>query len=178
MVTVWIMSCYVFNIWFGFQPCANINNKTGTVTAPLLPASSGIPAFGVCVCPQFCLTMCNTSLASPALAGELFITEKATWEAPKIMGHGIEIESDVYVHPRTCVVVQSPSHVQLFVTPWTAACQASLFLTNSWSLPKFMPVELVMPPNHLILWCPLLLLPSIFEASGSFPVSQLYTLGG
>jgi len=43
------------------------------------------------------------------------------------------------------VVVQSPSRVQLSVTPWTAACQASLSLTISWSLPKFMSVELVMP---------------------------------
>jgi len=48
------------------------------------------------------------------------------------------------------------------VTPWTATCQASLFLTISWSLPRFMSIESVMPPNHLILRHPLLLLPSIF----------------
>ena len=60
--------------------------------------------------------------------------------------------------------VQSLSHVRLFVTPWTAACQASLFITNSWSLFKFMPIESVMPTNHLILCCPLLLLPSIFPS--------------
>ena len=53
------------------------------------------------------------------------------------------------------------SCVQLFVTPWTAACQASLFHTISRSLPKFMSVELVMLSNHLILCCPLLLLLSI-----------------
>ena len=62
------------------------------------------------------------------------------------------------------VVVQLPSRVQLFVTPWTAACQASLSLTMSWSLPKFMSIELVMPSNHLILCCSLLLLPSIFPS--------------
>ena len=56
---------------------------------------------------------------------------------------------------------QSLSHVQLFATPWTAVCQASLF-TNSWSLLKLMSIELVMPSNHLILCCPLLLLPVIF----------------
>ena len=58
--------------------------------------------------------------------------------------------------------VQSLSHVQLFVTPWTAACQASLSITNSQSLLKFMSIESVMPSNHLILCYPLLLLPSIF----------------
>ena len=61
------------------------------------------------------------------------------------------------------VVVQSPSHVQLFPTPWTGACQASLSLTISQSLPKFMFITLVMPSSHLILWCPLLL-PLIFPS--------------
>ena len=59
---------------------------------------------------------------------------------------------------------QSLSCVQLFVTPWTAACQASLSTTNSWSLPKSMSMELVMPFNHFIFCCPLLLLPSIFPS--------------
>ena len=58
--------------------------------------------------------------------------------------------------------VQSLSHVQLFVTLWTAACQDSLSITNSWSLHKLMSIESVMPSNHLILYCLLLLLPSIF----------------
>ena len=60
--------------------------------------------------------------------------------------------------------VQSLSHVQLFVTLWTAACQASLSVTNSWSLLKLMSIESVMPFNHLILCRPLLLLPSIFPS--------------
>ena len=58
--------------------------------------------------------------------------------------------------------IQSLICVQLFATPWTAAPQASLSITNSWSLPKLMSIELVMPSNHLILCRPLLLLPSIF----------------
>ena len=58
--------------------------------------------------------------------------------------------------------VQSLSHVRLFATPWTTARQASLSITNSWSLPKLMPIELVMPSNHLILCHPLFLPPSIF----------------
>ena len=57
--------------------------------------------------------------------------------------------------------VQPLSRVRLFVTPGIAARQASLSITNSWSLLRLMPVELVMPPSHLILCCPLLLLPPI-----------------
>ena len=60
--------------------------------------------------------------------------------------------------------VQSFSHVQLFATPWTAARQASLSITNSQSLPKLMYIELVIPSNRLILCHPLLLLPSIFPS--------------
>ena len=60
--------------------------------------------------------------------------------------------------------VQSLSHVQLFVTPWTEACQASLSITNSWNLFKLMSIKSMMPSNHLILCCPLLLLPSIFPS--------------
>ena len=59
--------------------------------------------------------------------------------------------------------VHSLSRVQLFVTPWTAACQASLFITNSWRLLKLM-IESVLPSNSLILCHPLLLLPSIFPS--------------
>ena len=60
--------------------------------------------------------------------------------------------------------VQSLSHVWLFATPWIAACQASLSITNARSSPKLMSIESVMPSNHLILCCPLLLLPSIFPS--------------
>ena len=60
--------------------------------------------------------------------------------------------------------VQSLIHVQLFVTPWTAARQASLSTTNSQSLPKPMSIDSMMPSNHLIFCRPLLLLPSIFPS--------------
>ena len=60
--------------------------------------------------------------------------------------------------------VQSLSHVWLFVTSWTAACQASLSITNSWTLLKLLSIESVMPSNHLILCHPLLLVPSIFPS--------------
>ena len=69
---------------------------------------------------------------------------------------------------------QLPSHVQLFVTPWTAGCQDSLSITVSWGLLKLMSIELVMPYNHLVLCCPLLLLPSIFPSVRFFSKSQLF----
>ena len=78
-------------------------------------------------------------------------------------------------------VVQSLSHVQLFVTAWTAACQASLSFTTSWNLLKLMSIESVMPSNHLILCHSLLLLPSIFPNIRVFffsPKIQLFALGG
>ena len=75
-------------------------------------------------------------------------------------------------------VAQSLSLVQLLVTPWTAARQASLSLTNTRSPPKPMSIESVMPSNHLILCRPLLLLPSIFPSIRVFPKSQLFPSGG
>ena len=63
--------------------------------------------------------------------------------------------------------VQSLSRIWFFVTPWTAACQASLSITNSWSLLKLISIELVMPSNHLILCYPLLPLP-IFPSIRAF----------
>ena len=75
--------------------------------------------------------------------------------------------------------VQLLSRVQPFATPWSTARQASLSITNSWSLPKPMSIESVMPSNHLIFCRPLLLLPSTWcPASGSFQMSQLFSLGG
>ena len=70
--------------------------------------------------------------------------------------------------------VQSLSHVQLFVTPWTAACQASLSMTNSWSLLKLLSIKSVMPSNHLILCRPLLLPPSIFPGIRVFSNESVF----
>ena len=74
-----------------------------------------------------------------------------------------------------CVIVQSPSPVWLFVTPWAAACQASLCFTISSSLPKFMSIEMVMPSNHVV---PFSYCIQSFPESGSFPMSWLFTSGG
>ena len=74
---------------------------------------------------------------------------------------------DLNVIPETIKLfssVQLLSRVRLFVTPWTVACQASLSITNSWSLLKLMSIESLMPSNHLILCLPCLLLPSVFPS--------------
>ena len=71
----------------------------------------------------------------------------------------------MYVYIHIYVSVQfSPQSCPTLCDPWTAACQASLSITNSWSLLELMSIESVMPSNHLILCCPLLLLPSIFPS--------------
>ena len=74
--------------------------------------------------------------------------------------------------------VQSLSHVWLFVTPWIAACQASLSITKSWSSLKLMSTESVMPSNHLILCHPLLFRLQSFPASRSFQMSQFFVSRG
>ena len=70
----------------------------------------------------------------------------------------------IYIQWSTVAVVQSLSCVRLFETPWTAAHQASRSFTISWSLLKLMSIESMMPSNHLILCCPLCLLPSLFPS--------------
>ena len=83
-----------------------------------------------------------------------------TWTSKKA-----NIEDWIVLNPAhcyLCVVVQWLSRVWPFATPWTAACQDSMFFTISWSLLKLMSIESMMPSNHLILCHPLLLLPSIF----------------
>ena len=74
--------------------------------------------------------------------------------------------------------VQSLSHIQHFVTPWTAAYWASLSLTKYQSLLKLMSIESMMSSNHLTLCCPLLLLPSIFSSIRVFSKSQFFASGG
>ena len=85
----------------------------------------------------------------------------------------------IYIIMHIVFVVQLLSCVQLFATPWTAAHKAFLSLTISRSELKLVSIELVMPSKHLILCCPLFLLPLVFPRSraGSFLMSQLFTLG-
>ena len=98
-------------------------------------------------------------------------------------GHILLIISIIRAHtdstPISTFFVRSVqlSHVQLFATPWTAALQAFLSITKSQSLLKLTPIEFVMPCNHLILFCHLLLLLSIFPSFKVFLRSELFTSG-
>ena len=74
--------------------------------------------------------------------------------------------------------VQSLNRIRLFATPWTAACQASLFITNSQSLFRLMSIERVMPSTHLSFCCPFSSPLHSFPASGSFQVNQFLASGG
>ena len=134
------------------------------------------------------------SFSAPGCHGGLLITESAllvltrtpgpspdhvrVWNSPgELRASGFKTTQVVFVISfvnksgslRLCdFSVQSLSHVQLFVTPWTAAHQASLSITHSQSLLKLMSCESVMPSNYLILSRPLLLLPSIFPSIKAF----------
>ena len=101
-------------------------------------------------------------------------TEFPCWQSPSFPHQpvwtwcpGFVLQTRIKLKP-AFAVVQSLSPVRLFATPWTAALQASLSFTVSWSLLKLMSIELVMPSSHLIPCHPLLLLPSIFPSTRVF----------
>ena len=95
-----------------------------------------------------------SDLAAAAACRDGWGPLRAVWLADTLNSHSAAKDE----------VVQSLCCVRLFATPWTAARQAPLFSTISRSLLKLMSIESVMPSNHLILYCPLLLLPSIFPS--------------
>ena len=107
---------------------------------------------------QSCPTLCNPM----------------DWSLPGSSVHGI-FQARVLEWGAIAFSTQPLSYVQIFMTPWDAACQASLSITNSGSLIKLISIKLVMPSKHLILCHPLLILLSIFF---SFLMSQFFTPGG
>ena len=98
------------------------------------------------------------------------------WEIPWTVEPGGLQSMDLFI--TTFSSVQSLSRVWLLATPWIAARQASLSITNSQSSLKLMSIESVMPSSHLILCCPFSSCPQSFLASESFPMSQLFAWGG
>ena len=106
------------------------------------------------------LTIGNLSLWRKHLTGS---KKSCLIESPPLISHVSQGISLIW-STKSSSSVPPLSHVQLFVTPWTTVCQASLSIINSWSLLKLMSIESVMPSDHLILCCPLLLLPSIFPS--------------
>ena len=136
---------------------------------------------------QSCLTLCNPMGCSPPdfSVHEILQARILEWVAmPSSRGSSQPRDQTQVSH----IVggfftiwfssVQLLSHVRLFATPWIAAHQTSLSITNSWSPPKLMSIESVMPSNHIILYPPLSSCPQSFPASGSFQMSQLFTSGG
>ena len=139
----------------------------------------------VCSLAQSCLTLCGPMGCSPpgSIVHEIFQARILQWVAISYSRGSSEprdrnqvsrvscIGSQILYHCTTWEAVNSVqafSHVQLFATPWTVARQASMSITNSWSLLKLMSTKSVMPSNHLILCCPLLLLLSIFPSISVF----------
>ena len=111
------------------------------------------------------------------IAGRFFTSEPPRRPTKHLRLYKILVFTQCLPTTETFSSVQSLSHVQLFVTPRTAAHQASPPITNSWSLLRFMSIELVMPSNHLILCHPLFFCLQSFPESGSFPISQFFTSG-
>ena len=130
---------------------------------------------------DLCTTTMNVPLGheGPCLGHPITPGEVARPQCPGPQGAPREVPGRVSVQAALGLVyfsckrffssVQLLSHVQLFATPWTAAHQASLSITNSQSLLKLTSIKSVMPFNHLILCHPLLLLPSIFSSIRVFP---------
>ena len=108
----------------------------------------------------------NLSLFEISLFLNIYLLTWLCW----VLVEALQLSSDQYWHrvPFQFSSVPSLSCFWLFATPWTAACQASLSITNSWNLLKLVSLESVMPSNHLIL-CPFSSLLQSFPASGSFP---------
>ena len=108
------------------------------------------------------------------------------WQATCSQGHALawgegqhdRSRKEEWKYSLSSVQFISTTHVWLFATSWTAACQASLSIISSQSLLKLMSTESVMPSNHLILCRPLLFLPSIFPSIRVFQMSQFFTSGG
>ena len=126
---------------------------------------------------QSCPTLCDPLDGSPAGSPVPGILQARTLEwvenakyFPYFYHCALPLGADefslLHILVKTFVVVQLLSHVRLFVTQWTTACQAPTLLsfTISWSFLRFMSLESVMLSNHLILCCPILLLPSVFPS--------------
>ena len=113
---------------------------------------------------------------------EALVTLAKTWKQPECPQTDKRIKKTWYTYPMGYSVqfssFQLLSRVRLFATPWITACYASLSITNSQSWRKLMSIKSVMPSSHLILCCPLLLLPSIPPGIRVFSSELLFASGG
>ena len=129
---------------------------------------------------QLCLTLCDPVDGSPSVSPVPGILQARTLEWVKFKHKLILIRKSVSYFWRGVYKmfssVQSLSRIWLFATPWTAAHLAFLSITNSWSLLKLRSIESVMPSNHLILCCPLLLPPSVFPSIRVFSSESVLSI--
>ena len=133
--------------------------RLGRETYPDMSNTLGTSVCGMCVCTQICVYILPYAMQNQGTL--LLFGEFGAWITHnRKNGSGAPSCDQCFQFSS----FQSLSHVRLFVTPWTAAQEASLAITNSQSLLKLMCIASVMPSNHLILCRPLLLLPSIFPS--------------
>ena len=170
----------VSEIYFSFYTYLNISIGLKIIHYKpywkLLPPLASIQWYSLCFLPLFGCIPCLLSLIlfpDHWKHISLFILQPILdYSSLALFSLAIEFSNHV------SQLAQSLTRVQLFATPWTAACQASLPITNSQSLLKLMSIELVMPYNHLILCRPLPFHPQSFPASGSFQMTQFFASGG
>ena len=115
----------------------------------------------LCVC--MCVCVWGNAIPNHSLLREAFIPYVLTLHCLLFVTHTVTSAARLFCRS-VSVSVESLSRLRLFATPWTAARQASLSTTNSWSSPKLMSIESAMPSSHLILCCPLFLPSSIFPS--------------
>ena len=143
---------------------------------PLVPRPGWRSANTEVVCTRCPGTQCLTCAPRDTLALQLWPSHQASWSCFHIRETGVTLLGSP--QHRASQEVGAPSHrVPLFSRPWTAAHQASLPITNSWSFHKLTSIESAMPSNLLTLCRPLLLPPSIFPTPGPFPMSRLFASG-
>ena len=141
---------HILNKWINKSVCAKSLQLCPTQCNPMDCSQPGSPIHGIFQARKLAW------VAMPFFRGSFWLRDRicfSLWllHCRQILYHWATPSSSV-------------AHVRLFATPWNAALQASLSITNSRSLLKLMSIELVMPPNHLILCCPFLLIPSIFPS--------------
>ena len=166
-----LMNIYLIFIWL--HPVLVVAHRIFLVSSGPFTAAHGLSSYGAwasVVAVLSCFAACGILVsrpgmepASPALQGRFLTTGPPGKSLKWILLRGMKI-LQWFLYLFKFSSVQSLSCVQLFVTPWTEASQASLSITNSRSLLKLVSIESVMPSNHLILCHPLLLLPSIFPS--------------
>jgi len=167
------ISCF---LWFQLALTESLDRLSYCLVQVSSPLSSEAVRNKLFCLPSICVSLCYVRLSkesSKLMKYPVVSIYNLKFKGSPPLAHNLQVLSSsplvptwnsIMVKINQLSSVQLLSRVRLFKTPWTTACQASLSITNSRSLPKHMSIELVMPSNHLILCHPLLLLSSIFSS--------------